>query len=149
MHTDIITVAHAVPLPDSPSPVASPMASARTSPASSFLPSPSQYEDLLRRFEALEIKIDRLASVNKVKKERKVTDAGKLKKARFNYYHHYKKDPGMLEEVKRRLVSCNLLKTKVKDGVVVDDIPWTLIKQITDEEFNKLSDIDKLKWHTC
>lgn len=82
----------------------------------------------------------------KTKKERNMTTAGILRKAKFAFYKEYKNNPALRASLVEKLGSVGLLTTKVVNGSTVPDVSWIEIKKITDKEFDKLEDDDKQKW---
>lgn len=81
------------------------------------------------------------------KKHRNMTDAGVRRKAKFIFYNEYKSNPALLDTLTTRLGTAGLLRYRKKGDVDVLDVPWTLIKQCTDAEFDNMSDEDKMIWY--
>lgn len=76
-----------------------------------------------------------------------MTDAGVRRKAKFIFYNEYKSNPALLDTLKNRLSTAGLLKYKKVGDADVMDVPWSLIKQTTDAEFDGLSEEDKMTWY--
>lgn len=85
--------------------------------------------------------------VNRLKKHKNMTDAGVRRKAKFIFYNEYKTNPALLDTLTARLSTAGLLKYRKKGDVDVMDVPWTLIKQCTDAEFDSLSEENKMIWY--
>lgn len=81
------------------------------------------------------------------RKHRNMTEAGVKRKAKFIFYNEYKTNPALLDTLTNRLSSAGLLKYKKKGDVDVLDVPWSLIKQITDAEFDGMCEENKMTWY--
>lgn len=81
------------------------------------------------------------------RKHRNMTEAGVRRKAKFIFYNEYKTNPALLDTLTNRLSAAGLLKYKKKGDVDVLDVPWSLIKQITDAEFDGMCEENKMTWY--